>query len=81
VINMKTPQQQQILFFIDGPVPTEKDHAEAKALGTMTFRNARKPGAPPRGGCKVAGLVPENYAKAKGCTVVKAPSQDNGGKK
>lgn len=72
---MKTPAQQQILFFVDGPVPTAEDHAAAKALGTMTFRNSRKSGAPPKGGCKVAslGTIPENYAKAKGVTVVKAP--------
>jgi hypothetical protein len=70
---MKLPQQQQILFFVDGPVPTAEDHAAAKALGTTCFRNARKQGAPPKGGCKVAGHVPENYLKAKGVTLAKAP--------
>jgi hypothetical protein len=70
---MKTQKQQQILFFIDGPIPSEEDRAAAKVLGATAFRNARKYGTPPKDGCKAAGCVPDNYRKAKHVTIVALP--------
>lgn len=71
---MKADKQQQLLFFVNGPVPTAEDLANAKALGTLCFRNARHRSTPPKAGCRVAGAVPENYAKSKLVTVVPLPS-------
>ena len=70
----KLQNQVPTLFFIKGAIPTADELAAAEALGTRSFRNALKPSTPPRGGCKAAGAVPENYRKAKHVTVI-APQQ------
>jgi hypothetical protein len=70
---MREPKKDQILFFVDGPVPSNEDKAAAEALGTKCFRNARKAGSPPVGGCRVAGAVPEAYRRSKAVQVVTAP--------
>lgn len=71
---MREPKQQQILFFVKGPVPSAADLAAAEALGTKTFRNANKAVSAPKAGCRVAGAVPESWIKAKNVTVVPVPA-------
>ena len=71
---MRTEKAKKILFFIDGPVPSQADLDAAEALGTRAFRNARHAGGPPKDGCKVAGAVPASYRKASNVTVVQAPT-------
>jgi len=72
---MRESKQQQILFFVNGAVPTAADYAAAEALGTKTFRNARKSSLPPKDGCRCAGCVPPAYLKAKNVTVVQPQLQ------
>lgn len=67
---MRDAKQTQTLFFVKGPVPSEKELAAAKALGTKCFRNANHYSTPPKDGCKAAGAVPENYRKAKNVEVI-----------
>lgn len=78
---MREPKKEQVLFFIDGPVPSEVEKAAAEAIGTKCFRNARKAGMPPASGCRVAGAVPASYAKAKNVQVVPVPAQKPGDRK
>ena len=78
---MREPKKDQILFFIDGPVPSAAELATAEALGTRCFRNARKAGNPPASGCKCAGAVPAQYLKSKAVQVVQPSAQKQGERK
>ena len=54
---------KKILFFINGPVPTEADKLEASEIvGKVVFRNANFAASEQPEPCDgVAGAVPENY--------------------
>ena len=55
--------KRRVLYFVDGPVPTPEDRAQATKLGTKMFRNARLAGGadPPERCDAVAGAVPPAY--------------------
>ena len=68
----------KILFFINGPVPTESDREQAASIsGRVMFRNAQFAGSEPCEQCEaVAGCVPANYAAAFPAVSVGEDSQD-----
>ena len=69
---------QKGLYFIAGVAPTDKERADAAALGIKAFRNAELAGAARVERCDVvAGLVPAAYKGFPGVQVVKAaPTAD-----
>lgn len=83
------PKQAKILFFINGPIPSEKDLDEVEKIGgaQVVFRNAAH--IPSEGALEqcdgVAGDVPERYkeaypdAKTAVAKVKKANSREKAG--
>lgn len=61
------------LFFTEGTVATPEEKKQAKAFGATGYRNAAycDKDTAPEGDCiAAAGMVPEQYLKAKAITVV-----------
>lgn len=64
----KVNRNKRVLFFVNGPLPTDEQRTEAEAFGPgVVFRNAAliRPDDRPEAFDDVAGEVPEIYAVAK----------------